>query len=149
MEKTGEKTGEKAWENVGEEDGRFVSKSVLGRISVVLSGPLMNIILAFVLMPLVFFIGVNLPSYLEEKPVVGWVEKDSPAMSGGFLVGDKVLKIGNKSVSDWDEAITILTTHPELGMKVEIERNGEVKELQLEKDKESKSSGPGYSGLLP
>ncbi len=144
-----ETVGEKAWEKEGEEDGRFVSKSVLGRITVVLSGPLMNIILAFILMPLVFFIGVNLPSYLEEKPVVGWVEKDSPAMSGGFQVGDKILKIDNKSVSDWDEAITILATHPELGMKVEIERSGEVKELPLEKDKESKYSGPGYSGLLP
>ncbi|MDD5435758.1 MAG: RIP metalloprotease RseP, partial [Nitrospira sp.] len=81
--------------------------------------------------------------------VIGWIEKDSPAMSGGFQVGDKILKIDKKSVSDWDEAVTILTTHPELGMKVQIERAGEVKELPLEKDPAAKYSGPGYAGLLP
>lgn len=130
-----------------EED--FSAKTVLQRASVVLAGPFMNIVLAFVLMPLVFFIGVNLPSFIEEKPVIGWIEKDSPALAGGFQVGDKILRINKKEVSDWDDTITIITTHPELGMKVDVERAGEIKELSLIKDKESKYAGPGYAGLLP
>lgn len=127
----------------------FSAKTVLQRASVVLAGPFMNIVLAFVLMPLVFFIGVNLPSFIEEKPVIGWIEKDSPALAGGFQVGDKILRINKKEVSDWDDTITIITTHPELGMKVDVERAGEIKELSLIKDKESKYAGPGYAGILP
>lgn len=130
-------------------EDEFPSKSVLARISVVLAGPVMNIILAFVLMPIVFFIGVNLPSFLEEKPVVGWIEQGSPAMSGGFQIGDRILKVGQKTVSEWDEVITILVTHPELGINVAVERGGEIKELTLENNKESKASGTGYAGLLP
>ncbi|HAS17803.1 MAG TPA: RIP metalloprotease RseP, partial [Nitrospiraceae bacterium] len=61
----------------------FSSKSVSDRATVVLAGPLMNIIVSFLLMPLVFFIGINMPAFLEEPPIVGWVEDGSPASNAG------------------------------------------------------------------
>ncbi len=127
----------------------FPSKSVLDRATVVLSGPIMNVIVAFLLMPLVFLIGIKTPAFLEESPVVGLVEEGSPAQVAGIQAGDRIRKIDNRSVSDWNEAVTILATRPELGFKIEVERGGEIKEAFFEKGKGTSYSGTGYAGILP
>lgn len=127
----------------------FPSKSVSDRATVVLSGPAMNIIIAFLLMPLVFFIGIKMPAFLEEPPVVGWVEEGSPAEAVGIQIGDRIRKIEDKAVSDWEDVVTTMSMRPELGMEIEVERGGEIKYLFLEKVEGTQYSGTGYAGLLP
>lgn len=127
----------------------FPSKSVLERAFVVLSGPAMNIILAFILMPLVFFIGIKMPAFLEEPAIVGWVEEGSPAETGGIQIGDRVVRIDGKAVSDWDDVMTVIIMRPELGVKIEVKRGDEIKKVFLESVKEGRYSGAGYAGILP
>jgi len=127
----------------------FSSKSVSDRATVVLAGPLMNIIVSFLLMPLVFFIGINMPAFLEEPPIVGWVEDGSPASNAGVMVGDRIMKMDNKHVSDWEDVVTVISTRPELGIMMEIESGNEIKEVFLARGEETQVGGGGYAGILP
>jgi len=141
--------GESMTEEPTHAPDEFSSKSVSDRSVVVLAGPVMNIILAFFLMPLVFIIGIKMPAFLEEPPVVGWVEGGSPAEIAGIRAGDRIIEMDGKPVSDWDEVITIITTRPELGIKIGIERGGAMEEVLLEKKESSLPGGAGYAGILP
>lgn len=140
-----------AGENITEETSmapdEFSAKSVSDRALVVLSGPIMNILIAFILMPLVFFIGIKMPAFLEEPPIVGFVEEGSPAESGGILVGDRILKIDGKNVSNWMDVGTIISTRPDLGIKIKVERSGGVQDVLLEKKGEAPHGE--YAGILP
>lgn len=127
----------------------FSSKSVSDRATVVLAGPVMNIIVSFLLMPLVFFIGINMPAFLEEPPIVGWVEEGSPANNVGVMIGDRIMKMDNKHVSDWEDVVTVIATKPELGIKMEIESGNEIKEVFLARGEEAQVGGAGYAGILP
>src|SRR3989304_6374821 len=84
----------------------FSSKSVLDRATVVLAGPIMNIIIAFLFMPLVFFIGIKMPAFLEEPPIVGLVEGGSPAEIGGIQTGDRIEQIRSKPGTSGDGVAT-------------------------------------------
>src|SRR3972149_4077268 len=127
----------------------FPSKSILDRATVVLAGPIMNIIVAFLFMPLVFFIGIKMPAFLEEPPIVGLVEGGSPAEIGGIRTGDRIVKINSGPVSNWNDVATTLALRPELGIKIVVEREKEIKEVFLEKGTGAPYSGSGYAGILP
>ena len=126
----------------------FPAKSVGDRPFVVLAGPVMNIVIAFLLMPLVFLIGIKMPAFLEDAPVVAWLEEGSPAQIAGVMVGDRIVRIDGKPMSDWEDVATIISTRPELGLKVEVERSENVQELVL-KDNGADKGGGGFAGMLP
>ncbi len=127
----------------------FPAKSVGARASVVLAGPVMNIVIAFLLMPLVFLIGIKMPAFLEDDPVVAWLEEGSPARIAGVMVGDRIISIDGKPMSDWEDVATIISTRPELGLKVEVERFDNVHEVVLKDSSTAMKAGSGYAGMLP
>ena len=57
------------------------------RALILLAGPLMNVLLALVLHTAVFAIGVRVPAYELEAPVVKVVEEKSPGAEAGFRPG--------------------------------------------------------------
>ncbi len=58
--------------------------------------------------------------------VVGNVQPGSVADSTGFRVGDRVLAIDGKAISDWSELAAIARAAPGRSLQFQIERNGEV-----------------------
>src|SRR3989304_1843529 len=92
---------------------------------------------------------VKMPAFLEEPPIVGLVEGGSPAEIGGIQTGDRIVKINNSPVSNWNDVATMLALRPELGIKIAVEREKEIKELFLEKGTGAPYSGSGYAGILP
>ena len=60
-------------------DDEFLSKSKWQRFQVLIMGPVMNILLAVVLMWVVLLQGASLPAFLDRLPVVGVVGAGSPA----------------------------------------------------------------------
>src|SRR5512143_150303 len=78
----------------------FQSKTVWQRAKIAVTGPLTNIVLAFIIMPFVFMVG----TYSEDPARVGYVEKGSPAERAGFMPGDVIKQINSRSISDWTKA---------------------------------------------
>lgn len=120
--------GENPDEPLTNDPKEFGSRSVGVRFAIVSAGPIMNFLLAFVLMPLVYFIGINVPAYLEKEPVVGWIAEDSPAMIAGLQAGDHVLSVDGEEVTNWE----MFNEHTQLkqgrNIKIKFLRNGNIHE---------------------
>jgi len=137
-----------AGENPDEEPtgdpGEFQSKSVWQRATIAATGPLTNIVLAFIIMPLVFMVG----TYSEGPAKVGYVEAKSPAENSGFMAGDVIVEINGRSISDWTKALSLIAVNPDTDLKVTVERNGEKKTLALRPEAATEFK-IGMSGLVP
>ena len=122
----------------------FQSKTVWQRAKIAATGPLTNIVLAFIIMPLVFMVG----TYSEGPAKVGYVEKGSPAERAGFMAGDVIEEINGRSISDWTRALTLIAVNPDTDVTVIIERQGEKKTLTLRPELATELK-IGTSGLVP
>jgi regulator of sigma E protease len=122
----------------------FQSKSVWQRAKIAATGPLTNIVLAFIVMPFVFMIG----TYSEGPAKVGYVESGSPAQRSGFQADDVIVEINGRSISDWTKALSLIAVNPETDVNVTVERHGERKTLKLRPDSATELK-IGSSGLVP
>lgn len=93
---------------------------------VVFAGPLMNLVLAFLIMPIVFMVGRLEPVYLDQKPVVIGVRLDSPAEKVGLKKGDMILEINQKTMENWKDVLDFVLVHPEEEVILKINRGGDV-----------------------
>ena len=137
-----------AGENPDEEPtgapGEFQSKTVWQRAVIAATGPLTNILLAFLVMPVVFMVG----TYAEGPAKVGYVEKSSAAELAGFAAGDVIQEINGRSISDWTKALTLIAVNPDTDVTVTIDRQGEKKILTL-RPTTATELRIGSSGLMP
>jgi len=85
----------------------------------------MNLALPFLLMPMVYLLGIDQPRYLSEPAAVGWVVDGSPGQKAGFQVGDTILGIQNQEVPDWQEALIRFAANVDHPLQVEVLRGGE------------------------
>ncbi len=122
----------------------FQSKTIWQRAKIAATGPLTNILLAFIVMPFVFMIG----TYSEGPAKVGYVEKGSPAEQAGFEAGDVIMSINGRSISDWTKALSLIAVNPETDVNVTVERRGEKKTMTL-RPASATELKIGMSGLVP
>jgi len=80
----------------------FLSKTKWQRFQVLIMGPVMNILLAVIVMAVVLAQGAEVPAYHDEPPVVGAVTPGSPAEKAGLRRGDRVLAVAGNEVPTWD-----------------------------------------------
>jgi len=109
-------------ERTGASD-EFMSKSKWVRFQVYLMGPVMNIVLAFVLTSAVLYNGADVPVYPTSTPVIGIVAADSPAAKSGLKVGDTIVNIGGKAVKTWNDVDANVV--PKAGQSISITVNRE------------------------
>ncbi len=109
----------------------FARKSVWTRIKVVAAGPIMNLVLALVLLPIVFMIGRMEPSYLGEPPVVMGVKANSPAQAAGLEKGDAIVSIDGSTVASWDDFMKTVILSGGKPMKFAFKRDGSVREVEI------------------
>lgn len=86
----------------------YASKTKLQRLYILAAGPAMNLVVAFLLMPLVYMLGVETPSYRKEPPVIAAVVPGSAAAAAGFQAGDVIVRVGGTATPTWvavDQAI--------------------------------------------
>jgi len=83
----------------------YSKRPIWQRVKVVFAGPGMNLVLALALMPIVFMVGRMEPVYLDQKPVIVGVRKDSAAEKLGLKKGDEILGIGDAQPATWKDAI--------------------------------------------
>jgi regulator of sigma E protease len=114
---------------MGEEDpkveGGLASKGRGTRALVYVSGPLMNVVLAFVLFSITFMIGTPTP-YDGAGAGIYSVTPRSPAELAGLRPGDTIISLDGQTLQDAKEATAIIRA--KLGQPIEIvrQRNGQV-----------------------
>lgn len=134
----------------GADDPRsFNMKTIWQRFKVVIFGPLMNVILAFCLMPIVFMIGRPQPAYLDQQPIIEQVRATSPAAEAGLKKGDKIVAVNGHAVTTWESVLNrALLAKPGSEMKLGVERNGNARDMDVRVGSLPEMQG-GYVGIEP
>jgi regulator of sigma E protease len=111
-------------------------------------GPTTNIIAALALMTFVYQTGSPEPAFLSQPAVVGAVEPDSPASKAGVEPGDRILRLENKAIRNWNDLLTTVAFSPDKTTTVVLQRGQRTlsQEIHLEA---VTSYQYGYAGVLP
>ena len=108
-------------------EGSFNSKSVWARMSVIVAGPVFNLILAWILCMII----IGWTGYLA--PVVSSVTDGYSAQEEGIEPGDVIKKIGGKSVHIWNDISLYNMMHAGTkSVEVKYERDGKDYTVVLE-----------------
>ena len=104
----------------------FRAKGAGTRAAIIFAGPLVNYLVAFLSLWVVFVIG-----YPELLPEVGKVLEGMPAEAAGFEVGDRIRSIDGREVLTWDELTTVVYASPDRPLEVRVERAGAARTMTV------------------
>ncbi len=112
----------------GSGDLRSLSSKTVGqRLSILFAGPVMNFLLALVLM----FVIVMAQG--TQSNTVGQINPGFPAEQAGMQVKDKIVMVNGIKVKDMQEITAVLSTVDDNKVEFLIERNGEKVSIDLER----------------
>ncbi len=123
--------GEEGEKEVSHIPGSFSNKTVWQRIQVAAAGPLMNLLFAFFLLPVVFLLGRNVPTFLKEAPVVQSILPGSAAAAAHLMTGDELKMIGDTPISNWEEAMRTIPIFSNQDVILKVMRGGVVQEIPV------------------
>lgn len=103
-------------------DRQFSSKTLRQRTLAIVAGPLMNFLLAFVVL---FALGFIQGAPINE-PVLGELTPDGSALEAGLKEGDIVKSISGQPVDEWTDVVQIVRENPGKELSFVIDRNGET-----------------------
>jgi len=104
----------------------FLAKTKWQRFQVLIMGPVMNLLLAFVLTAVVLYQGVDQPAFQDQPVVIGVVPPDSAAAKADIRPGDRVLSVADHNVSTWEQFFLSIGSRPNRDVTLEILRHGNV-----------------------
>ncbi|MEW6320971.1 MAG: RIP metalloprotease RseP [Acidobacteriota bacterium] len=140
--------GENPQDNPTGADDEFLSKSKWQRFQVLMAGPLMNILLAVVLLAVVLAQGAEVPAWLDEPPVVGAVQEGSPAEQAGIRPGDRILTVAGRETATWEQFDIAIGTRPDRDVAITLLRGGREETLAVRPVGETRFE-VGTIGVLP
>lgn len=129
----------------GEDHRTFYRLPPWKKIIIMLGGPLMNLVLAFVFFAIVL-VGFGMP---QNSTTLGQVNEclapansnasectsddpAAPAAAAGLRPGDRIISIDETRITSWNQFRTIIGESPGDSLTVEIERGGELRTVSLE-----------------
>ncbi len=130
--------------------GEHADQGLLGtrwqRFLILLAGPAVNLVLALLLTAGALSLGITVPKYQDERPVVKHVDAGSPAEKAGVQVDDEVIALSGHPVTTWREVETDLGLAPREEIPVTLLRNGRKVDVVIRPEPQTKYD-IGYSGL--
>lgn len=102
----------------------YLGVGFLRRVFMLVAGPLVNVVLAFMLVTVAFM--VQEYRYVPNVSTLGGVEQGSVAEACGLEAGDTVTRVGEADVTTWDDLVDALAPYLESGTDFDLtyERGG-------------------------
>jgi len=126
----------------GDDPGEFLSRPRWQRFVVIVMGPVMNIVLALVVLAGLYRFHFQKPAFEEQPAVVGEVEPDSPAAAAGIRPGDLIARLDGLQNPKWEDVEVKTLMSAGEALPVEIMRDGHPLYLGLT----PKAEGPDRLG---
>ena len=102
----------------------FLSKNKWERFQILIMGPVMNIVLAVVVLAVVLAQGADIPAFQDDPPVVGSVATGSPAANVGIQRGDRILTVSGRDVDTWEQLYLAVGSKPNRDVPITLLRDG-------------------------
>ena len=112
----------------GHADSQVPPAPPFHKILVAIAGPLMNVIFAFVIATLIYFVG--LPT-LVNPPIVGQVDPTSAEGKMGIQEGDRIVMVNNQPIESWQDITFATVTAQTNVLPVLISRGKETNKYFL------------------
>ncbi len=126
----------------------FTHKPLVARTAIVASGPIMNIVLAVILFPVIFMMGITVPSFLDGPAEIGFVAPDGAGAKAGLKRGDIVRSIDGESIKTWEELESYIALNPDRELLLEVQRGDRTFQATL-RPRSSETTGAGIAGIYP
>jgi regulator of sigma E protease len=126
----------------------FLSKTKWERFQVLIMGPVMNIVLAVVVMAIVLAQGAEVPAYEDQPPVVGAVKMNSAAERAGIVPGDRILTVAGDDVPTWKDMAIAISMKANRSVAVTLDREGRTMSFDVMPSAEGRYE-IGDLGVLP
>ncbi len=107
----------------------FLSKGKWQRFQVLVMGPIMNLLLALVVMAVVFYQGAQVPKFEREPVVIGGFAQNSVAQAAGLRPGDHIISVDGKTVETWDQFSLAIAMKAKRQIAVGYIRDGRAGEV--------------------
>ena len=124
-------SGENPMDARTDDPREFLNHSRWHRFLIAVAGPVMNILLAIVLLTTVYMVHYEYPVYLDKLAVVQGVRKDSPAARAGIQAGDRIVKIDGIDNPTWEQVQPRVWLSPNQPLAVTIQRGDQVLQKTL------------------
>ena len=106
------------------EQGEFMSAPNWKKAIILIAGPAMNIVTAFLLFVIMMWAWGN-PEPRPNSTEIGGVGPKTPALAAGLKEGDKILEIDGNSFGDFASMANYIKARPEQEISVKVDRKGE------------------------
>lgn len=113
------------------------------RLAVLVAGPLMNLITAFLIYT---FIVSRVGAYDTSKVLITSVAPESPAAQAGLRGGDIVITANGKTIQSFDELSAVIGSNQDTPVNFSVDRNGQQVEL-IATPKLDQSAGRAMIGV--
>lgn len=114
--------GEKDGEDTHIPKERLLYSLSPGKRSMILfAGPLMNLFVA----TLAFFLVFSIVGFGRPTTEFGEVVPGYPAHESGILPGDRVLRVEDVEVAEWEDMVSVIQSRPGIPTEIAVERDGQ------------------------
>ena len=124
----------------------LMAKTRLQRLLIMAMGSIMNIVLALLIVSFMNIVGTTVAEYLDERPVIGWIESGSPAEKAGLQIDDEIVGIAGQKVATWSDVHVAIGSKPDRLVRLDIRRDGRVLPVDLTTESVSRYD-MGYAGF--
>jgi regulator of sigma E protease len=132
----------------GDDPGEFLSRPRWQRFVVIVMGPVMNILLALVVLACLYHYHFQKPAFEEQPAVVGEIEPGSAAEAAGIRPGDLIAKLDGLQNPKWEDVEFKTAMSAGEMLPLEIVRDGQPLLLQV-KPKAQGADRLGDAGWAP
>jgi regulator of sigma E protease len=141
-------SGENPGDTITGDPREFLSKPKWQRFLVASAGPIMNILLAFVLVTGLLMHGMEVPEVLNSAATVGYVKPDSPAAEAGLQSDDRIVELDGKVDPKWQDVSMIIATNAGRALSMVLDRNGQRIETTITPNRDARDD-TGEVGMGP
>jgi len=99
------------------------------KILVAVAGPFMNVVFAFAIATVIYFVGLPVP---VNPPVIGYVEPGSAEAKLGVHEGDVIKSVDGKPINSWQDVVMNTVVARTTMLPVVIEHDGKEQSYELQ-----------------
>ena len=109
----------------------FLSKGKWQRFQVLVMGPVMNLLLAVVVMAVVLYQGAPRPAYERQPVVIGTFADGSQGLKAGLAIGDRIVTVDGVPIENWDRYSTEILPKAKREVSIGFVRNGRAGQVMV------------------
>jgi len=108
----------------------------------------MNLVLAALLFPVIFLVGIQVPAFFDQPPLIGYAAQDEAAYRAGIREGDVIDSVDGKKIKNWEEFLTAIVLSPAKPVAIDIIRGNASFKTAIT-PQASPDNGAAYIGVYP